>query len=151
EPDDGVSARQDGPNRWALLPGRPWRFSLTYRKSRFAVRSFPFTLPSAGSYRATLRFTPDPQRGVDLLEFARLTGPDGRDNCDQVVGDDPMNRPPVPEALQQRGRDLLRRMAETNRAWLGPPPKDAGTYEYRFRFAGEEGRTFRVGANPVAG
>jgi hypothetical protein len=144
------SARQDAPNRWTLLPGQPWRFTLPYRKTRFSVRSLPFTLPRAGRYRAVLRFTPDPEDGVDLLEILGVTGSDGREIRDRVVGDDPTARPPVPEALQQQGRDLLRRMAEANRPWLGPPPEGARTYEYRFRVGEQEGQAFWIGEAPVS-
>jgi hypothetical protein len=150
--DGTISARQDAPNRWAVLPGRPWRFTVPFRATRFFVRSLPITLPRPGHYRAVLRLVPDREGGVDLLEILSMTGPvGGREVRDKVVGDDPMARPPVPEALQQRGRDLLRRMAEASRPWLGPPPAEVRNYEYRFRFGEQEGRTFRVGAEPVAG
>lgn len=142
---------QDAPNRWVLLPGRPWRFELSRRETRATVRSFPFTLPRAGRYRMRLRYTPDPSSGVDLLEIVSVTGPvGGREIRDKVVGDDPMARPPVAQALQERGREVLRRMAEANRAWLGPVPDAIKSYEYRFRFGEDQGQTFRIGAKPVS-
>jgi hypothetical protein len=147
----GLSSVQVSPKRWDLLPGQSWQFVLYHRKERPAVRSLPITLPKAGRYRAALRLTEDEKRGVDLLEIVNVTGPDGEDMKIKVVGDDPLTRPPVSEALQERGRDILKRMAEANSAWLGRPPKEAGRYQYRFRFAGEEGQTYEVGAAPVAG
>jgi hypothetical protein len=99
-----------------------------------------------------LRYTPDRSSGVHLLEILSVTGPvGGREIRDKVVGGDPMARPPVAEALQHRGRDLLRWMAEANRPWLGPTPEEVKTYEYRFRFGEQEGQTFRVDAKPVPG
>jgi hypothetical protein len=146
--DAGLTHRQDGPNRWAILPDRPWRFTLTFRKTRFLVRSFPISLPRAGQYRATLRFTQDLERGVDLLEFVAVTGPDGRDIRDRVVGDDPLTRPPVSPDLQRRGRDLLKKMADANECWLGPPLREVKSYQYRWGFTEKDARTFRVGAAP---
>jgi hypothetical protein len=151
ERDGRFSVQQDAANRWSLLPGRPWWFELTDRKTRSSVRSFPFTLPRAGRYRMVLRYTPDQQSGVHLLEILSVTGPvGGREIWDKVVGDDPMARPPVAEALRRRGHDLLRRMAEANRPWLGPVPDGVKTYEYRFRFGEDEGRTFQVGSTAVS-
>jgi protocatechuate 3,4-dioxygenase beta subunit len=152
ERDGRFSVRQGAPNRWDVLPGRPWWFELGVHKTRSTVRSFPITLPRAGRYRLVLRYTPDPQTGVDLLEILSVIGPVGnREIRDKVVGDDPMARPPVAEALQRRGHELLRRMAEANRPWLGPVPEAVKTYEYRFRFGEQEGQTFRVGEKPVPG
>ncbi len=145
-------AQQDAPGRWTLVPGRPWRFERADRKRRFTVRSLPFTLPRAGRYRIKLRAAPHRPSGVDLLEILSVKGPVGdREIRDKVVGDDPMARPPVSEDLQRRGRDLLGRMADANRPWLGPVPEAVKSYEYRFRLAGRDEQTFRVGEGPVPG
>jgi hypothetical protein len=151
DPNEGTYSRQVGPNRWDLVASQAWQFTLYYREQPFPITSFPITLPSAGRYRATLSYKPDRERGVDVLEFATVTRLDGRDIKNQVVGDDPLARPAVPEALQQRGRDLLKKMAETNIAWLGAVPKEAKHYEYRFRLTGQEAQTFKVGDTPSAG
>jgi hypothetical protein len=150
EQDGKFSVQQDAADRWSLLPGRPWRFEINDRRTQATARTFPFTLPRAGRYHMTLHYTPDPSGGVHVLEILSVTGPvGGREIRDKVVGDDPMARPPVAEDLQRRGRDLLRRMADANRPWLGPTPGEVKTYEYRFQFGEQEGQTFRVGEEPV--
>lgn len=148
--DRWTAARDLRPNRWEVLPGRPWRFTLPPREDRPVVRSLPLTFPRAGRYHVVLRYTPDRERGVYLLEISSVTGPVGRREIrDKIVGDDPLALPPVPEALQERGRDILRRMADANRPWLGPP-LEVGTYEYRFRLRDMAGQTIRVDGNPVS-
>lgn len=151
----GASRRLDegeGPaRRWELLPGEPWQFTWQFQGPRTIARSQPFTLSMAGPYRLVLRDESDRERGVGVLEIVALDGPGG-DLADEAVGDDPLARPPVPEAEQERGREFLRRMAEANRDWLGPAPGAIRSYSYRFRFAGEEGTTYEVGrGEPVPG
>jgi hypothetical protein len=142
----GSARRLEGPTtRWALLPRQPWQFATDHRPGPSVVRSQPITLPGAGSYRLKLRFVPDLARGVDTLAIAGLAGPDGAELREHAVGDDPMARPPVPEVLQERGRAYLASMAAANGYWLGRPPAEVLSYEYRFRLSGGgEAKSYRV-------
>jgi hypothetical protein len=141
-----------GSGRWEVVPGVSWRFARKYRETRFFTKSRPFTPPGPGVYRVTLKYTPDAAAGLDLLDFARVTGPDGAEVAASAFGDDPLAKAPVDDALQRRGREILRSMAEANAPWLGEPPAAALPYEFRFRFAGEdEGRRFTIDDPPPLG
>lgn len=143
----------EGVRSWEVAPGQPWRVWLRYRETRFRVNSPSFTLPGPEVYVARLAYRPDPVDGVDTLVFERFEGPDGSDVRTAVVGDDPMTRPALGVADQQRGREILRKMATVNAPWLGPAPAAVGPYSYRFRFAAEEeaSTTYEVGDRPVPG
>jgi hypothetical protein len=108
-----------------------WRFAFADIRG---LRSRPFTLHKAREYGVGLTLLADRQSKSIRCEFDAFGDPTGKDIRQEVLGDDPFAREPAPAAEQKRGYDVLRKVGEANRWWLGAPPADVQTFSYDFRF-----------------
>jgi hypothetical protein len=89
----------------------------------------------------------DAPSGLDLLEVLSVANAKKEEVRNQVVGDDPLTRPPLPPELQAEGREVLAKVFEANRYWLDRPPPEVRTYRYDFRLGAEEAKTYDVPEN----
>jgi hypothetical protein len=136
---------EDGRFTFAGIPaGYSWWFSLQREGSRDEVRSLPFAPVQPGQYQMNLRLRRDAQSGIDLLEITGVTDSQGTEIGDQVLRDDPFARSPVGPELQAKAREILQKMAEANRYWLGPPPSEVQSYQYVFHLADNQPQSFRI-------
>jgi hypothetical protein len=141
---DSGETDDDGRIRFSYVaPGYAWR--LTYRDdTRRDVRSLPITFAKSGEYQVKLRLRQDGLSEVDFLEILSVTDSAGVEVRDQVVGDDPLMRPPVAAELQERGRTILAKLREVNRYWLDRPPPEVHSYRYEFKYGDDKSTTFVV-------
>lgn len=153
-PVDGASYKDwQGVGPLELLPGVDWW--LTYGNAKIGVnssRTQPFRLPEAGDYEMTLQVVPRPESGLHTLEIVSLKNTLGEDLRVTAVGDDPLARPPVDDALQARGRQILRDVAARCQLWLSFNPQPVAEFSYAFHLGDKEPQNFRVEAGkPVPG
>ncbi len=140
----------DGACRFGEIPvGYDWWFTARVAE-REETRSLPFKLPEAGAYWMRVRFGKPDATGRRRLEIESIVNALDEDITAAVVGDDPLLRAPLGEALQARGREILARVGEVNRYWLGAPPEAVKGYQYDFRLSGGRWQTFRVAAGANA-
>ena len=132
----GCSVAADGTtNEHGLLTlhevptGYEWRFEVSKPGSGETLRSRPFTLPKAREYGVRLQVEKVPQLATSILTI-RGFGQAGKDVRNEVLGLDPFAEQPGGPDVQKRGHDLLRKIGEANRFWLGEPPGSVKTWSY---------------------
>ncbi len=136
-----------------LPVGMPWHVSLEL-ESGDSIRTPSFVLREPAGYKMHVKHEKHPGSGLDQLRIVRVVEPaDDRmgrlqlqqlDVTAKVRTDDPLWNTPLPAAQQVKGREILRKMGEANRYWLGHPPQDVKEYEYVFHLMDKEPRTIRV-------
>jgi len=144
------SGRTDGQGRFRfedVPPGYAWWFSLRRGGPGRVIRSLPLTFPQAQPYHVRLRLRRDVPSGLNFLEVLSVANAKGEDVSSQVVGDDPLMRPPLPPEFQAKGRAILAKVFEANRYWLDRPPPEVRTYRYDFRLGSGDATTYEVPEN----
>ena len=114
-------------------------------------RSHPITFPVFGSYQVQLQSVRHEAHDINSIRTVSVTDPRGAEVGEQIVGDDPLARPPVSEELQQQGRQYLKKMAATCRDWITQPSTKIENYEYQFRLGDEPPETISIEHDSKAG
>ncbi|MBL7041252.1 MAG: DUF3887 domain-containing protein, partial [Pirellulaceae bacterium] len=120
-----------------IPPGHTWWFTLIPPEADWTIRSLPLRFARSGKYEMLLRLVHDEATGIRHLQLASLTDAEGNERREEVLGDAPLGRPPVEPVLQAKGREVLAKIAEANRYWLGLPPKEVRSYRYTFAAMGD--------------
>ncbi len=136
-----------------LPVGIPWFVSLLFDDGA-GVRTPRFVLREPGNYKMHIKHEKHLGTGLEQLRIVRVVEPADagtgrfrltqRDVTADVRTDDPLWNSPLPEAQQIQGREILRKLGEANRYWLGRPSEDVKEYEYVFHLMDKEPRTTRV-------
>jgi hypothetical protein len=125
-------------------PGYAWWFEVELGDARRGVRTPPLTFPQAQPYHIRLQTRRDAASGLDLFEVLSVKNAKGEEVRNQIVGDDPLARSPLPPELQANGREILAKMSEANRYWLDRPPPEVRAYRYDFKLGAEPAKTYEV-------
>jgi hypothetical protein len=128
---DGTTSEHGMLTLYEVPTGYAWRVEVRRPGSGETLRSRPFTLPKAREYWARLRIETVPQLGSSILTI-RGFGQAGKDVRSEVLGEDPFAEQPGGADVQKRGHELLRKIGEANRFWLGEPPENVKTWSYTF-------------------
>jgi hypothetical protein len=128
---DGMTNEHGMLTLYEVPTGYAWRFQVRKPGSGQTLRSRPFTLHKAREYGARLQIEKVPQLGSLILTI-RGFGQAGKDVRNEVLGEDPFAEQPAGPDVQRRGHELLRKIGEANRFWLGEPPGSVKTWSYTF-------------------
>jgi beta-lactamase regulating signal transducer with metallopeptidase domain/thiol-disulfide isomerase/thioredoxin len=128
--------------------GYDWWFEVNLKDREYA-RSLPMKF-AAQKYALVLKHSIEALTGYDRLELVSAKDGAGNDVKEQIVADDPYLRPPLAAALQEKGREILRRVRDVNRYWLARPPDEVKKYAYDFKLQGKEVQPITID-DPVAG
>ena len=140
------SGKTDGRGRFSFkdIPlGYAW-WIRSDRVMRRDIRTPPLTFSHPMQYKVRLQLGCDASSGLDLLKVLSVQDTEGKEVGNEVVGDDPIVRPPLPPELQAKGRGILGKMAEVNRYWLNRPPPEVRGYRYDFKLGEKEPKTYVV-------
>ena len=95
-------------------------------------------------YKIRLQVIRNAAGGLESLKVLSIEDPEGKAVETDVVGDDPLTRPPLSPDLQAKGREILAKMKEANRYWLDQPPSEVHSYRYDFQLGDKEPKTYEV-------
>lgn len=126
--------------RLSAPAGHNLRFQIKIDKRKYALS--PSLLFDSQDYQVSLRQVSEPITGKQVLELAEANVIDGdRTLTADILRMQPTERPPVGKEEQVVGRELLQKIAEANKHWLGRDlPEHIPKLEYDFVFAGSKGQ-----------
>jgi hypothetical protein len=136
------SATTDAKGRFrfdGVTPGVARWLELRKAEGIALPRTQPFTLQQGQDYQVLLQITAKGS-AEKMLRIARLTGSQGRDVLQAVLGDDPRARPFVDEETAKQARQILDRAGEVNRYWFRAISEDVRSFSYTFHLADGEPR-----------
>jgi hypothetical protein len=126
-----------------IPPDFPWEFFVE-AESRREIRTPSMTFATPDNYRVQLRLRHDASFNLDLLEVMSIKNSKGEEVREQVVADEPLAYAPLSPDLQTKGREILAKVADANRYWLGRPPSEVNSYRYDFKYSHGESKTYKV-------
>jgi|GEM_PF-3814266 hypothetical protein len=148
---DTTEADASGMYRFRNVPsGFDWWFDV-YHDKRNSSQSLPLNFPStAKRYDVVLQRATEEITDYDRFVLVSATDETAKDVKNQIAADDKYLRPPLPPAVQEQGRDILRKLRGANRYWLVRPKAGVTRYRYEFKLPGRTPQSIEV-TNPAEG
>ena len=139
---------EDGNFKFESVPtGFDWWFEIDLGDRKYALsKSFSF---GPGSYHLELKQTSEKLTGKEFFTLASAKNADGKDASSEITSDNPSQNPPLDEESQAKGRELLKKLREVNRFWLGETPASMQDYSYDFQLRDKPIQRIKSGSGSI--